>query len=203
VIGQVFLEEEYKPLLDVEEPEVIIDCGANIGCTAFYLLSRFPSARLIALEPDPGNFAMCERNLACFGQRATVLRAALWDRDGKLRLDKGTFRDGLDWSCQVRPCVNGETPEVEAVSIPTLLDVHQIRRVDILKIDIEGGEKIVFAGCSHAWLDQVQTIAIELHDQDCRDTFLSAISGQPFLRTRAGEITYCRRHGQRPPELPS
>ena len=43
------------PLDPPVEPRFILDCGANVGYTSAYLLTRFPTAFLIAIEPDPGN----------------------------------------------------------------------------------------------------------------------------------------------------
>lgn len=52
VFEQIFVKKEYWPLNDIADPKVIIDCGAYVGYSAAYFLTRFPHARLIAIEPD-------------------------------------------------------------------------------------------------------------------------------------------------------
>src|SRR5688572_10069177 len=58
VFDQIFLNREYRCLDDVREARLIIDCGAYVGYSASYLLTRFSNAYLIAVEPDPENFAI-------------------------------------------------------------------------------------------------------------------------------------------------
>ena len=100
----------------------IIDCGANIGCSAFYLLSKYPDAELIAIEPDEGNFRLLQKNLEPFGERARALQAAVWSRDQRLRIDRGHFGDGKEWSYQVRVCRDDEQADVTALSLETVLN---------------------------------------------------------------------------------
>src|SRR5258708_3201242 len=44
VFQQVFFARQYSCLDSVNEPELILDCGANTGYTATYFLTRFPEA---------------------------------------------------------------------------------------------------------------------------------------------------------------
>lgn len=69
VYTQVFDTLEYRCLDHVISPGLIIDCGANVGFTSAYLLSRHPSARVIAVEPDASNYLALRANLAQFGVR--------------------------------------------------------------------------------------------------------------------------------------
>src|SRR5262245_51635214 len=61
VFHQVFIEREYKCLDDLSDVGLIIDCGANVGYSSAYFLSKHPTSRIIAVEPDPDNFAMLRR----------------------------------------------------------------------------------------------------------------------------------------------
>ena len=69
VFDQVFIEREYQSLDGLSSPELINDCGANVGYSSAYFLTRFPRAKLLAVEPDPGNFAALERNLSHYRPR--------------------------------------------------------------------------------------------------------------------------------------
>jgi FkbM family methyltransferase len=172
---------------------LIVDCGANIGCTSVYLLTRYPAARLIAVEPDADNARMCQINLAPFGTRASVLQAGVWNRDAQLRVERGGFRDGQEWSFQVRECRPGEAGEIEAVSIPSLLKRSECDHIDILKIDIEGAERLLFDEECHQWLGRVSCLAIEAHDDECRAAVMSAVRRHPFEVTRDRETIFCFR----------
>src|SRR5262249_26266347 len=64
VFDQIFVENQYKFLPDLPKRSLIIDCGANVGYSAAYFLSRYPLFTLLPLEPEPGNFHMPIRNIA-------------------------------------------------------------------------------------------------------------------------------------------
>lgn len=196
VFDQIFVEREYQSLDHLKHPEVIVDCGANVGYSSAYFLSRFPKARLLAIEPDNDNFEVLALNLAPFGNRAQAMKAAVWSHCAQLTLDESTFRDGAEWSRQVRECRPGERG-FGAIDIGTLLEENHIARVSLLKMDIEGAEAVVFSCNFQSWIDRIDNIAIELHDDspfgDARGAFRSAIEGRGFRIYQAGELTICQR----------
>src|SRR5207253_43161 len=71
-LGQYFntvLRQPYDLPLKPGRVKVVIDAGANIGHTACWYASKFPAAQIIALEPDPSNFAMLVLNARPYGDR--------------------------------------------------------------------------------------------------------------------------------------
>jgi hypothetical protein len=94
VIYQVFVTRQYNCLLKPRGEPLIIDCGANFGCSAFFFLLRYPGSQVIAVEPNPENAELCRRNLAPFGNRARVVQAALWPEKVSLHIhDPGIYGD--------------------------------------------------------------------------------------------------------------
>ena len=81
VLDQIFVQREYSPLDEITpQPKSMIDCGANIGLSAFYFLNRYPGLRVVVVEPDPENLQICERNLSPFAERVHFVRAGVWSR---------------------------------------------------------------------------------------------------------------------------
>ena len=70
IFNAIFAEGEYRNLDDLQGIRLVIDCGANVGYSSAYFLSRFPECVVIAVEADPENFEMLRRNLAPYGERA-------------------------------------------------------------------------------------------------------------------------------------
>ena len=190
VYRQVLVEEEYGAAAD-GHMGTIVDCGANVGYTSAYLLSRFPDARVVALEPFPANAELCRRNLAPYGQRATVIEAAVWSHGGRLVLDHA---GGNEWGVRVRAARAGEIGEIEAVDLPSL----GLNRIDLLKIDIEGSEANLFGGGTERWLPHVSNIAIELHGDECAERFSRAMANYSYTLSHSGELTICREIKPRP-----
>jgi hypothetical protein len=107
------------------------------------------------------------------------------------------FRDGGEWTKQVREARSNDANVLPAVTVGALLRESGHQRISILKVDIEGSEAIVFSEGYGSWLSKVDVIVIELHDDsafgDCARVFHQAISGQGFTVSRVGELTVCRR----------
>ena len=198
VFAQTFVSEPYACLDDVADVELIVDCGANVGFASAFLLSRFPKASLVALEPDPENFALLQRNLAPYGARATALQAGVWSHNTRLRIVDEPYRDGGAWARQVREVSAHETSDMEALDIPEILRRAGHDRISILKMDIEGSECVVFGATNvDAWLSRVDCLAVELHDDThfgrCTDIFSRAIADMGFSLSRSRELTIARR----------
>jgi len=188
VLEQVFIHKEYDPIA-LSSPRVILDLGANVGYTSMYLLSKFTTATVIAVEPDPGNFEICCRNLKRFGNRAKVIHGAAWTERTKLVLHRG----GREWATQVRSAGKAaEGPaDIEGYDLRTLIDSTGADEIDLLKVDIEGSERELFRQNADSWMPRVRNICIELHGQDCEAAFFQALSGYTYDLSRSGELTVC------------
>ena len=64
--------------------------------------------------------------------------------------------------------------------------------IDLLKMDIEGVERLVFGDDDLTWLRQVSNIAIELHGPQARAAFFQALDGFSYESAESGELTICR-----------
>jgi FkbM family methyltransferase len=196
---QVFIQREYACLdaLDTQTVGLIVDCGANVGYSSAYLLSRFPNCHLIAVEPDAENFAVLEANLAPYGLRARARRAAVWSHPASLTLCANWVRAGNEWARAVRECEPGETAAFSAVSVGQLLKDSGFERIAILKMDIEGAEAVVFSGDYDDWLARVDNLVIELHHVSPYGStygkFFQAVAGRGLDLSHSGELTVCRR----------
>lgn len=142
------------------EPQTILDAGANIGMSSVFFANRYPSASIIALEPEPSNFRMLEKNVAVYPS-ITAIRAALWPREGQVSVVSPSGINGNygNWGFTV-----SEGTGAPATTVPAIMHRFKEDRIDILKIDIEGAELNLFSG-SCEWLKQVRCVMIETHDR--------------------------------------
>jgi FkbM family methyltransferase len=192
VLGQIFIQREYEPL-ELSQPKMILDLGANVGYSSAYFLSKYPTANVLAVEPDPGNYAICCRNLAPFGQRAKVIQGAAWVERTKLVLERGSFRDGREWTTQVKLAKEEVTPSasIDGYDMCTLIDLCGAAEIDLLKIDIERSELELFSRNTQSWLPRIRNLCIELHGPDCEDIFFRALADYSYDLSRTGELTVC------------
>ena len=183
VFEQIFIDEDYRCGVDFE-PKTILDAGANIGLSAVYFSITFPGADIIALEPEDTNYEFLEYNTEEF-PCITPIKKALWYKNTRLNI---TNPNEPSFSFSVTENDSFQGP-VEGVTVDALMQEYGLETIDILKIDIEGAEKEIFAE-KPAWVSRVRMIFIELHDSKkpgCSRAFYSAID--PFVKEelRQGE----------------
>jgi FkbM family methyltransferase len=153
-LQEIFVEDIYKIPFNTTEP-FVIDCGANIGLSVLYMKTKYPSARIIAFEPDPVNFRFLKKNVSAYHLSDIDLRnEAVWKENTTLEfVSDGTLGSKLDASSDHK-----NTVRVKASRLKDLLS----QKIDFLKIDIEGAEYEVLKDCNDS-LKNVEYLFIEYH----------------------------------------
>ena len=126
--------------------DTVIDCGAHVGVFSRYALRR-RAGRVIAIEPEPGNLACLETNLAeeISAGRVSVVRAGVWDKNTRLtffHFDKNPAGDTFLWGTQEAAELEG----VQVLPLDEIVEQLQLKRVDFIKMDIEGSNAARFEG---------------------------------------------------------
>ncbi len=144
----------YLPYDWVPKGATVVDLGAHIGCTSVYFLQNYHIETYLAVEPSPENFSVLQQNATSFS--IETVNKAIYINNGKVKLDSSSQRG------QNHHLVEVTGTEVEAVSMDSLMKEYNINTIDVLKIDIEGTENILFKN-KPEWLKMVRVILIELH----------------------------------------
>lgn len=169
-IFAMFYMENYR-IVDVYGPpvKVILDAGANIGDSTFRLRHFHPEAKIYAIEADPDNFAVLDLNFTQDPQ-VTCLQRALWKEPGTLRIAKtwAAVASRVDVAGQ-----HHKGSDVPAVTVPDLMAEFGLEEIDILKLDIEGAESVIFQTQDQSWLGKVRCIIFECCDYDDTGTTMS------------------------------
>ena len=154
-----------RDLFRLRSDEVFIDCGAYDGDTLEVFMKESASAfrKIVALEPDPANFIVLERNwrqlLAEEPHRLEAYPLASGAREERLFFSA----DGDDAS-RVLTSGTGDVVEVEAIALDNFLGEPA---PTYLKMDIEGSELDALAGASRIIRNEAPLLAIcAYHKQD-------------------------------------
>lgn len=149
-----------------------IDVGANIGTVALSLIRDGVVGHVLAVEPDPANYRLLQRNVAQNGMAGKIdcRQVALSDQAGELLLEQSIDNMG-DHRIRVgRPDVPSELGEdqrpvthVPALTLDELLGREGIAPTDVRLVwmDVQGHEGHVLRGAS-SLLVQGVPIATEL-----------------------------------------
>ena len=176
--GQVFRNLEYG--FSVEPPpETIVDAGANVGLASIYFAAKYPQARIIAIEPESSNYELLKKNVAPY-RNIQTLNAALWNENALIDLiDPGVGHFGFITAQGAPAASSSNLGKVRAITMDRVIDDYGLDKIDILKIDIEGSEKEVFADTSD-WIKKVDSVVIELHEylkSGCEQSFYKGTCG--------------------------
>lgn len=153
-------------LEDLEEPKRVVDIGAHIGLATLYFAQIYPTAEIVAYEPDPQNYKLLIKNVGENGitGRITCINAAVAPKSGRLKLQAPIYPD--EWRSGVgiipkgwRSVLHTKEMEVEAVEIGEILEPG----ADLVKMDIEGMEYEVV---THGRWNRVNNLVMEVHPRD-------------------------------------
>lgn len=144
----------------------ILDLGGYIGLVSILFAIRFPASKIICLEPSAENFALARRNCAPY-PNIEVINAAVAPASGTLTLhDRGTGQWGFTVVEHSADKPTSRIEEVEAVTVEQLLAKFGKTGIDLVKLDIEGGEYALLKDCPE-WVLRTDVIVAEIHDRIC------------------------------------
>ncbi len=135
-------------ILDFVKPGMLCcDLGANIGY--FSLLMAHAGAEVYAFEPFPKNYALLGRNVDenRLGERIKTHQAAVMEKSGKARLF--VDHNESDYVAMFVSEQPGVPPTFRQLEIETVVLDQVIpaeRKVECIKMDIEGSEPLALAG---------------------------------------------------------
>ena len=129
---------------------LFIDVGANIGAQTVYAMRSGAFAGAVAIEPDPHNFEILERNLIVNGltDRVQAIAAAASAASGRLRLVRHGKNQGahsVEVAFVSKPAGELEVPAATLDEITQGLGISP-DQVALVKIDVEGHELSVLKG---------------------------------------------------------
>ncbi len=179
----IFNAGEYDINLNFK-PNVIIDAGANIGLSAAYFTNKYPSAKIISIEPERSNFELLQENLQKY-TNVTPLRRALSNQPNQFLniVDNGFGKWGFMTEEKENSQNNDKDDLVKTITIDEIINENEFDELGIVKIDIEGGEKELFESNYDSWIPKSRCIIVELHDRmkkGASKSFFAAISKYDF-----------------------
>jgi FkbM family methyltransferase len=136
-------------------PPRVLDLGGHIGVYGVFVLSRFPAAEVMSFEPDAGSFALLTRNAAAsaswFVCQAAAAASGGWASFQATGSPASALQhDGREHGAQV----------------PTVDVLPMLRKFDVVKIDIEGGEWALFR--DPRWANSAPAVmSLEFHPEGC------------------------------------
>ena len=184
----------HHPNVHVRPGDVVIDCGAHIG--GFTRVALRSGARMvIAIEPQRGNLLAFEKNLAeeLKNGKVKLIRKGVWDSIGKLSLHLSRVGDSHS---VVIPQQGPGDESIEVTTLDALVKNLGVKRVDFIKIDIEGAERNALRGARQLLKRWHPRLAIAGYHLDGDPAAITSIVSEAFSGYRAVSKDHINAHGK-------
>jgi FkbM family methyltransferase len=177
---ELWFEDVYRVKeLTLPTGAVVVDIGANIGLFSIQVALQTPNCRVVAIEPVPECFECIKASVRSFSlTNVEAHQLGLGRAKGLARVRRAGRSLDNRLTCLAEG-TNGEAP-ITVLSMDELFARLQLEDVELLKMDIEGGEYDVFSTVRSSTLLQIRTIVAEFHDNICAGTL-------QLLRNRLSE----------------
>jgi FkbM family methyltransferase len=180
IAREVFRNDAYsRPGFEIRPTDVIVDIGANMGVFALWAAPQAIDGRVICIEPTQVieclELSVSQNHL----RNVSVVKCAISDKPGTLELMEYPGFTAVTHSANFQPAHWGQffinllwrkhrtEPVRTSCQCRTLEDVlseQNVEKVDLLKIDCEGGEYAIFESVSDTVLGRISRIVMEFHE---------------------------------------
>ena len=164
ITKETFQDRIYERFFEVEENDVVIDVGASVGPFTYSVLDKKPNV-VLSLEPSEKEFRTLVKNTK--GYPVIPIMKGISRFDGKTTND----------------FIYSSDKNMEGISFLKLTELYDLKKIDFLKTDCEGGEYDIFTEQNFDFIQKnVKKISGEWHlsnsdlklkFKNFRDTFLS------------------------------
>lgn len=127
MIAEIFKRKQYEEIFEVKEGDLVVDIGASIGPFTYSILSKNPS-HVYCLEPSEDEFVSLCKNLSF--KNVTLINKGISNTNTRHTVNT-VFQENKD-------------NKMQGVTLDALVKEYNIKHIDFLKIDCEGGEYKLF-----------------------------------------------------------
>jgi FkbM family methyltransferase len=170
--------QQYIDLLELTSGDTILDLGAYSGLASIMFKETVgKTGHVIAVEADPINHTACATNFAEYekvtGLTIDLISAAVWNHSNGL-----AFTSDGSMGSAARELLHGKKTSmlVNSITIPDIAKRFNLEKVDCIKCDVEGAERVVFDDLQ--WFESFKPkLIIEVHQT------VDAVAGIEKLKT--------------------
>jgi FkbM family methyltransferase len=155
---EFFVDRIYDEFVKNKKFDIVVDVGANIGLWTEYILHSAKCKTVYAIEPNKSALEVLEKS---FGDNVTVVKKALSDVDGHIEFFVDSENSTVSSIANVNK--NDKGYAVESIKFKTFINQYGIKKVDLMKVDIESGEYPLFSSLDDSDIGIIDNILMEYH----------------------------------------
>lgn len=164
ILSEVFIDREYVQGLDIGSKPTVVDIGGYIGDFSIFAAKYLDASRVIVVEPSPKNLKLLLKNVQdnALSERITAVEGAVTDGN-PIFLDVDAPE-----RAQARVSAYGASKaplqRIRGISLEQLVEDFGLEKIDLLKIDCEGGEYQILLTAPREILQRIENIVFEFHE---------------------------------------
>lgn len=172
----------------------IIDGGANHGVFSILSSQKFSSAQIFAIEPYDKVVPILKKNVE--GTNVTVIEKALTNMDGEIVLYTSPSTDQLgsvirdnvkDFLTKGEAIIEHRVP---AISLKSLVKDHEIEKIAVLKLDVQGAEYSILEAADEVLaITECLILEVMLVEKTAIELLSKAKSFFPYYRV-VNQVSY-------------
>tara|TARA_R100000008_G_scaffold8252_1_gene4340 strand:+ start:92 stop:823 length:732 start_codon:yes stop_codon:yes gene_type:complete len=178
IVAEVIINDIYKiknmlNFLNLKEPSVVVDLGAQIGGFTKYCAVSFPNTKIFSYEATKENFDLLKKNVSNFSNVKIENKIVCGNKNPtKIEWDKQDKGLGLNTG-GIRVLYEDNKKTLENnTTLSKIIEENDIEQIDFLKIDIEGSEYNVIEDAKRTGaLKKVRCMVCELHVNPTRGRY--------------------------------
>lgn len=166
-VGQRVAVDKYEPYLtelmlrQIKEGDTVLDIGANIGYDTVLFADKVGrKGKVYAIEPDPENFAILQKNIKENGfHNVVAVQAAVGAVNQKMKMYKSS--ENLADHRMYESKEERESEDVFCRRLDDLMENLEAGKIDFIKIDVQGYEALALTGGKEVIEKNKPTIFLE------------------------------------------
>lgn len=151
--------------ISFNEGDCVLDIGASLGIFSVFAARAIgPTGQVLAFEPNDLVAKIMRRNFEINQiNNVKIINTVLTDKFGDI--DFTVDLNGAQGSSSIFPIKSAHTKLIKArqETLDSLIAQHNIQRVDFIKADIEGAERLMLKGAEQTIKRFKPTIAIRIY----------------------------------------
>ena len=156
--------ETISDYINFDDVKVILDVGSRDGYQSVEFRTWFPDAKIVAFEANPNQIGLCDNVIK--GHDIILVPKAAGNYNGNTKFYVASNNVGASSLLKVNNHPRSRSwpqhqVEVCVVRIDEWCKENKIDTIDLLWVDVQGAEKMVFNGCGDL-LDNVKCICTEV-----------------------------------------
>ncbi|KEI97157.1 hypothetical protein N494_12900 [Clostridium botulinum A2B7 92] len=168
ILKEIFKYRGYSKYFPFYKKATILDIGAHKGYfTLFSYFNTNKDSKIISLEPDRKNFNVLKSN--CNGnnlneRNVMLINSGVYSKSGNLDLFISNSYNNSIFNSEKNDLSSNIKESITVISLKDLLNMHNINKVDFMKMDCEGAEYPTLFETDANTLSKIKVISLEFHD---------------------------------------